>query len=69
MPWLLVDLALVVPALALLALSALRVWRAARRAARGGGSVRGRLDTLAAETAALSARLGPVVVPVRPGER
>ncbi|HMA46770.1 MAG TPA: hypothetical protein VKP11_06180 [Frankiaceae bacterium] len=69
MPWLLVDLALVVLALALLALSALRVWRTATRAARGAGSVRGRLDTLAAETAALSARLGPIAVPARPGER
>lgn len=70
MPWLLVDLALVVLALALPALSALLVWRTARRTVHDAGSVRERLDTLSAETAVLSARIDRTAVPPGPvGER
>ncbi|OHV50365.1 hypothetical protein [Pseudofrankia sp. BMG5.36] len=69
MPWVLVDVALIVGSLLLLVLCALAVWRKVRAARSTAGELKEQVSGLSAETTALSARLDTAEVTARLAER
>jgi hypothetical protein len=65
MRWLLFDVAMIVTVVVLLGLYSFRVWRKVAEAKSAAGELRGRLQTLNAETARLGERLDAAEVTAR----